>query len=162
MEVHTPCSHPLLPWFPSHFTRGKYPLWGEGYEHPQAFWVHLPKGNVTLEEINIFPVVIHSFQNQQGFCCFYLKQMKAWKITTASYLPRTARHFAISGTRGVRRLQQLLQRRLARACLANGLHVDSLRELAMGLWVKTRCPGEHPEGLLKRQQSGVTIPKKAA
>ena len=24
-----------------------YPFWGEGYEHQQAFWVHLSKGYVN-------------------------------------------------------------------------------------------------------------------
>ena len=33
-------------WFPTHFIRGYIPFWGEGYEHQQAFWVHLSKGYV--------------------------------------------------------------------------------------------------------------------
>ena len=32
IEVHDPLVHtPWLPWFPTHFIRGIYPFWGEGY-----------------------------------------------------------------------------------------------------------------------------------
>ena len=40
--VHTP----WLPRFPTHFVEGKTRFWGEGYEHQEAFWVHLSKGYV--------------------------------------------------------------------------------------------------------------------